>query len=107
LAPPLKIAKTGARNKALNEYVRKRDFARTPEPPPEPAGHTAGAFVVQKHAVRRLHYDAMLNAARVHGSPMTVFAMKSQRSPSRCHPKAAEKDPQEVEQKGEGGHGPL
>jgi hypothetical protein len=56
--------------------VRKRDFARTPEPPPEPAGHTAGAFVVQKHAARRLHYDAMLNAARVHGSPMTVFAMK-------------------------------
>jgi len=44
----------------LNEYVRKRDFARTPEPQPKPAGHAAGAFVVQKHAARRLHYDLRL-----------------------------------------------
>jgi bifunctional non-homologous end joining protein LigD len=60
LAPHSKTAKTGARNKPLNEYVRKRDFARTPEPPPKPAGHAAGAFVVQKHAARRLHYDLRL-----------------------------------------------
>jgi hypothetical protein len=52
LAPPLKTAKTGARNKALNVYVRKRDLARTPEPAPKPAGHAAGAFAVQKHAAR-------------------------------------------------------
>ncbi len=44
----------------MNEYVRKRDFARTPEPQPEPAGNAAGAFVVQKHAARRLHYDLRL-----------------------------------------------
>jgi bifunctional non-homologous end joining protein LigD len=60
LTPPLKTAKTAARNKALNVYVRKRDFARTPEPPPKPAGHAGGAFVVQKHAARRLHYDLRL-----------------------------------------------
>jgi bifunctional non-homologous end joining protein LigD len=44
----------------LNEYVRKRDFARTPEPAPKSAGHAGGAFVVQKHAARRLHYDLRL-----------------------------------------------
>src|SRR5262249_27015517 len=45
----------------------KRDFARTPEPTPKPktskrqpasaAGH---AFVVQRHAARRLHWDLRL-----------------------------------------------
>ena len=60
MAPHSKTAKPGARNKPLNEYVRKRDFARTPEPQPEPAGNAAGAFVVQKHAARRLHYDLRL-----------------------------------------------
>ena len=67
----------------LDEYKRKRKFARTPEPsgetrkletrkekrePPRPkaAGRgkpapTAGnSFVVQKHAARRLHYDLRL-----------------------------------------------
>ena len=49
---------------ALEEYKRKRDFRKTPEP----AGtvtpqHQAGAglsFVIQKHAARRLHYDFRL-----------------------------------------------
>jgi hypothetical protein len=41
-------AKTGARNKPLIEYVHKRDFTRMPEPAPNPGGHAAGAFVVQK-----------------------------------------------------------
>jgi bifunctional non-homologous end joining protein LigD len=57
LAPRLK---TALRNRPLNEYVRKRDFARTPEPKPKSASHRAGAFVVQKHAARRLHYDLRL-----------------------------------------------
>jgi hypothetical protein len=41
LAPHSKTAKTGAWNKLLNEYLLKRDFAHTPEPPPEPGGHAA------------------------------------------------------------------
>ncbi len=45
----------------LKEYGEKRDFTRTPEPPP---GKKQGAgplvFVVQKHAARRLHYDLRL-----------------------------------------------
>src|SRR5271155_50024 len=53
-------AKTKARKKPLAEYSRKRDFARTPEPKPEPAKAATGEFVVQKHAARRLHYDLRL-----------------------------------------------
>ncbi|HEX3417126.1 MAG TPA: DNA ligase D [Stellaceae bacterium] len=49
---------------ALEEYRRKRDFRKTPEPagvaaPYEKTG--AGlSFVIQKHAARRLHYDFRL-----------------------------------------------
>jgi bifunctional non-homologous end joining protein LigD len=48
--------------KPLGDYAGKRDFARTPEPAPQPAAGTGpgGAFVVQKHAARRLHYDLRL-----------------------------------------------
>jgi bifunctional non-homologous end joining protein LigD len=53
-------AKPKARKKPLAEYARKRDFARTPEPKGEVGGDTAGQFVVQKHAARRLHYDLRL-----------------------------------------------
>lgn len=47
----------------LDEYERKRDFARTPEPAgasgaAAPAG--ALAFVIHKHDSRRLHYDLRL-----------------------------------------------
>ncbi len=66
-----KTAKAKARRGALGEYARKRDFDRTPEPkqapppyPPPQAGEgregAAGAFVIQKHAARRLHYDLRL-----------------------------------------------
>jgi bifunctional non-homologous end joining protein LigD len=44
----------------LEEYQRKRDFGRTPEPegaPPAPAEPAGRRFVVQRHRARRLHYD--------------------------------------------------
>jgi bifunctional non-homologous end joining protein LigD len=47
----------------LEEYRRKRDFAKTPEPPPVPttAGSgRSGRFVVQRHRATRLHYDFRL-----------------------------------------------
>jgi bifunctional non-homologous end joining protein LigD len=49
----------------LDEYRRKRDFARTPEPAPaRPEGGTAGSrrgrYVVQRHRATRLHYDFRL-----------------------------------------------
>jgi bifunctional non-homologous end joining protein LigD len=47
--------------KKLEEYQRKRRFDRTPEPPPDAAASQRdGAFVVQKHAATRLHYDFRL-----------------------------------------------
>jgi bifunctional non-homologous end joining protein LigD len=50
-----------ANEKQLEEYRKKRDFEKTPEPPPGPgreAGHLM--FVIQKHAATRLHYDFRL-----------------------------------------------
>src|SRR5262252_6354891 len=49
---------------ALEEYRRKRDFRRTPEPAGavHPHAELEGAlsFVIQKHAARQLHYDFRL-----------------------------------------------
>src|SRR2546428_7724533 len=50
---------------ALEEYNRKRDFGKTPEPSgraarAKKAGAAPLSFVVQKHAARRLHYDFRL-----------------------------------------------
>ncbi len=50
----------------LEEYRRKRDFRKTPEPPPVEApapGAVAGSrrrFVIQRHRATRLHYDLRL-----------------------------------------------
>jgi bifunctional non-homologous end joining protein LigD len=50
----------------LEEYRRKRDFARTPEPAPAavpggaPGAFRGGRYVVQRHRATRLHYDFRL-----------------------------------------------
>ena len=46
--------------KPLAEYAKKRDFSRTPEPKGKVTPDSAGAFVVQKHDARRLHFDLRL-----------------------------------------------
>jgi bifunctional non-homologous end joining protein LigD len=46
---------------ALEEYRRKRDFKRTPEPAPGKAASRPGfSYLVQKHDATRLHYDLRL-----------------------------------------------
>jgi hypothetical protein len=46
--------------KPLKEYAGKRDFTRTPEPAGSHGKGNGREFVVQRHAVRRLHYDLRL-----------------------------------------------
>lgn len=52
----------------LDEYRRKRDFSRTPEPVPRPTGgaeNPEARFVVHRHEARRLHYDLRLESGGV------------------------------------------
>jgi bifunctional non-homologous end joining protein LigD len=51
----------------LEDYRRKRDFAKTPEPPPgevdggtQPPLGSRRRFVIQRHRATRLHYDFRL-----------------------------------------------
>jgi bifunctional non-homologous end joining protein LigD len=53
----------------LDEYARKREFGKTPEPPPgeSPAGPELH-FCVQRHDATRLHYDLRLEVDGVYVS---------------------------------------
>lgn len=55
----------------LDTYRAKRDFARTPEPQGRPGVGSGGAFVVQLHAARRLHFDLRLE----HGGVLLSWAV--------------------------------
>ncbi len=50
--------------RSLDEYEAKRDFEKTPEPPPkaspEPPAGGPLTFVVQQHRATRMHYDLRL-----------------------------------------------
>ncbi|PNU04840.1 DNA ligase D [Novosphingobium guangzhouense] len=52
--------KRGSGTEVLAEYNRKRDFAKTAEPAGKRGKNGGNAFVVQKHAARRLHWDFRL-----------------------------------------------
>src|SRR6186997_1538849 len=45
---------------ALEDYKKKRNFTRTPEPPGETGPAGGWSYCIQKHAATRLHYDFRL-----------------------------------------------
>jgi bifunctional non-homologous end joining protein LigD len=51
-----------AKSKSIEDYEAKRDFEKTPEPPPGGLRDRSGSrvFVVHRHEARRLHYDLRL-----------------------------------------------
>jgi bifunctional non-homologous end joining protein LigD len=62
-------AHSGSAREPLAEYNRKRNFGITAEPPGDaparPRADGARAFVIQKHAATRLHYDFRLELGGV------------------------------------------
>jgi bifunctional non-homologous end joining protein LigD len=50
---------------ALEEYKKKRNFSKTPEPPPEVRPPGGFSYCIQKHAASRLHYDFRLELGGV------------------------------------------
>lgn len=49
-------------SKSIDAYRKKRDFERTPEPPPDSAPERGTrTFVVHRHEARNLHYDLRLS----------------------------------------------
>src|SRR5262245_4942058 len=44
----------------LEEYKKKRDFSKTPEPPGDEKAPGGFSYCIQKHAATRLHYDFRL-----------------------------------------------
>lgn len=59
---PRSKSKSTSKSKTIDAYRQKRDFERTPEPPPGELRERAGtpSFVVHRHEARRLHYDLRL-----------------------------------------------
>jgi bifunctional non-homologous end joining protein LigD len=49
----------------LEDYRRKRDFSRTPEPEGETRPAGGSSYCIQKHAASRLHYDFRLELGGV------------------------------------------
>ena len=56
---------------AIEEYRRKRDFRKTPEPKPRPVKGGGNRFVVHRHEARNLHYDLRIEA----GSALACWAV--------------------------------
>jgi bifunctional non-homologous end joining protein LigD len=56
---------------AIEEYRRKRNFRKTPEPKPKRARGGGNHFVVHRHEARNLHYDLRIEA----GSALACWAV--------------------------------
>jgi bifunctional non-homologous end joining protein LigD len=56
---------------ALEDYKKKRDFSKTPEPKGEARPAGGSSYCIQKHAATRLHYDFRLE----HGGVLLSWAV--------------------------------